>query len=339
MWITPHPNGHLQAVGTDDAGRRQYLYHPQWRAEPRRREVRPDPRLRQGAVEGARAGAGRHRRRGHVAGARVRRRRTPARPRLLPDRQRRLHRHQRLLRPHHDAARSTCRGTRAGCASASPASRASSTASTSTTRRRSSALDVMRRRRGGGDELLAWKDGRTWRDLSSADVNDYIRGCFGIEATAKDFRTWHATVIAASALAETDEPGETKASRKRAVSARHEGGLGVPRQHPDPGPHGVRRPAGRRGLRAGPDHQGPRLATTPTTPGRRRSSAPCSSCWQPERRLVTRRAHSSQRTGARASQAQLLATTWSIAAVSFSTSAGSIAGYIAIRSWLRPSLR
>src|SRR5690606_1145576 len=28
----PYPNGHLQAVGTDDAGRRQYLYHPQWRA-------------------------------------------------------------------------------------------------------------------------------------------------------------------------------------------------------------------------------------------------------------------------------------------------------------------
>ena len=32
VWITPYENGHLQAVGTDDAGRRQYLYHPQWRA-------------------------------------------------------------------------------------------------------------------------------------------------------------------------------------------------------------------------------------------------------------------------------------------------------------------
>ena len=40
----------------------------------------------------------------------------------------------------------------------------------------------------------------------------------GSDATAKDFRTWHATVLAAAALAETDEPGETKASRKRAVS-------------------------------------------------------------------------------------------------------------------------
>src|ERR671917_1582752 len=31
VWITPHENGHLQAVGTDEAGRRQYLYHPLWR--------------------------------------------------------------------------------------------------------------------------------------------------------------------------------------------------------------------------------------------------------------------------------------------------------------------
>jgi DNA topoisomerase IB len=31
VWISPHPHGHLQAVGTDEAGRRQYLYHPHWR--------------------------------------------------------------------------------------------------------------------------------------------------------------------------------------------------------------------------------------------------------------------------------------------------------------------
>src|SRR5438445_12944138 len=37
VWICPDPRGHLQAVGTDAAGRRQYLYHPQWR-EHRDRE-------------------------------------------------------------------------------------------------------------------------------------------------------------------------------------------------------------------------------------------------------------------------------------------------------------
>ncbi len=33
VWICSHPNGHIQAVGTDAAGRRQYLYHQKWQAE------------------------------------------------------------------------------------------------------------------------------------------------------------------------------------------------------------------------------------------------------------------------------------------------------------------
>jgi DNA topoisomerase I len=36
VWICPYPNGHLQATGTDGAGRKQYLYHPGWR---RRRDL------------------------------------------------------------------------------------------------------------------------------------------------------------------------------------------------------------------------------------------------------------------------------------------------------------
>src|SRR3954462_1517772 len=40
VWISPYPNGHIQAVGTDDAGRRQYLYHDHWH-EARARE-KPD---------------------------------------------------------------------------------------------------------------------------------------------------------------------------------------------------------------------------------------------------------------------------------------------------------
>ena len=33
VWICPWPNGHIQAVGFDAAGRRQYLYHPYWRVQ------------------------------------------------------------------------------------------------------------------------------------------------------------------------------------------------------------------------------------------------------------------------------------------------------------------
>jgi DNA topoisomerase IB len=33
VWICPDPDGHIQAIGTDAAGRRQYRYHDRWRAE------------------------------------------------------------------------------------------------------------------------------------------------------------------------------------------------------------------------------------------------------------------------------------------------------------------
>jgi DNA topoisomerase IB len=80
------------------------------------------------------------------------------------------------------------------------------------------AVDTMRRRRGGGDRLLAYKATRLWTPMDAALVNDYLRDATGAEITAKDFRTWHATVLAAAALAGSDEPGDTKASRRRAVA-------------------------------------------------------------------------------------------------------------------------
>ena len=55
VWICPDPNGHLQAVGTDDAGRRQYLYHPDWRTQRDADEVRPGARGRPHACPGPRA--------------------------------------------------------------------------------------------------------------------------------------------------------------------------------------------------------------------------------------------------------------------------------------------
>ena len=59
----------------------------------------------------------------------------------------------------------------------------------------------LRRRRGGGDQFLAYRSGRRWHDVTAADINDYLREVSGGEYTAKDFRTWHATVLAAAGLA------------------------------------------------------------------------------------------------------------------------------------------
>src|SRR6201999_2537643 len=68
------------------------------------------------------------------------------------------------------------------------------------------ALETMRRRRGGPEDLLAWKEGRRWRDVRSADINDYIQDTIGTEFSAKDFRTWSGTVLAAAALAGEEKP-------------------------------------------------------------------------------------------------------------------------------------
>ena len=216
VWICPWPNGHLQAVGTDVAGRRQYLYHPDWRTQ------------RDAAKHARVLGFGR------VL--------SKAREQVLVDigtegmsQDRACAVAVRLLDLGYFRIGNDVYAEENG-------SFGLTTLQRQHVRRQGSslvfcfigksgiehcitiedpptvqALDAMRKRRGPPDEeLLAWKEGRTWRDLDSGHVNDYIRRTTGIEATAKDFRTWHATVIAAASLAESDEPGDTQASRKRA---------------------------------------------------------------------------------------------------------------------------
>jgi DNA topoisomerase IB len=80
-------------------------------------------------------------------------------------------------------------------------------------------LTTLRRRRGGGEELLAYREGGAWVDVASDDVNAYVKERIGCEVSAKDFRTWHGTVIAAIALAERSHLADNKTARKRAIAA------------------------------------------------------------------------------------------------------------------------
>jgi DNA topoisomerase IB len=78
----------------------------------------------------------------------------------------------------------------------------------------------LKRRRGGGDELLAYRaeNGR-WRDIKSPDIRGYVKETAGEEYTAKDFRTWAGTVLAAVTLAATDpERRKVKSQNKRMIS-------------------------------------------------------------------------------------------------------------------------
>jgi DNA topoisomerase IB len=79
------------------------------------------------------------------------------------------------------------------------------------------AIEVLRRRRGGGRELLAYQDGKRWKDVTSTDINGYVKEVVGDDVSAKDFRTWHGTVLAA--VAGQNAKSESKTARKRAVAA------------------------------------------------------------------------------------------------------------------------
>jgi DNA topoisomerase IB len=79
-------------------------------------------------------------------------------------------------------------------------------------------VDRMTLRRKGEERLLCAKEGRTWTPLQAVDINEHIRDLFGMDVTAKDFRTWHATVHVASALGEAVLHAEDGRDGKRPPS-------------------------------------------------------------------------------------------------------------------------
>jgi DNA topoisomerase I len=78
-------------------------------------------------------------------------------------------------------------------------------------------IRTLRRRRGGDPQLLAYRDGRRWRGLRSEEINDYLKDMLGEDFSAKDFRTWNATVMASVSLATSERDAKTKTARKRAI--------------------------------------------------------------------------------------------------------------------------
>ncbi|MFZ5845785.1 MAG: DNA topoisomerase IB [Actinomycetota bacterium] len=216
VWICPHPNGHIQAVGVDAAGRRQYLYHPEWRVK---RDKMKFDRVTEVAAELPRARAAILE---HIAMDGMPMERAAATAvRLLDLGYFRIGSdsytdtngsfglttlEKRHVRRHRDRL-VFCFTGKSGIEHCIEIDDPLAI----------SAVETMRRRRGGGDRLLAYREGRRWSPLDAMTVNDYLRSTTGAEITAKDFRTWHATVLAAVSLASSDEPGHTKASRKRAV--------------------------------------------------------------------------------------------------------------------------
>jgi DNA topoisomerase IB len=216
VWICTDPRGHIQATGVDARGRRQYRYHDVWR-EKRDREkfdhmlefARALPKLRHYASQ-------------HLAEEGLTRNRVMACAARLLDLGffrigtegyaeenqtyglATIHkRHVKLEPPSTVNFDYMAKGSK---------------------RRIQSVVDpevyavveALKRRRGGKPELLAWQRGRDWVDVRSADINQYIKEVTGGDFSAKDFRTWNATLLAAVALA-VSTGAASPTARKRAV--------------------------------------------------------------------------------------------------------------------------
>jgi DNA topoisomerase IB len=217
VWICPHPDGHIQAIGTDAAGRRQYRYHDLWR-EQRDRE-KHDRMLEFGAaLPHAREVVKRH-----LDGRGLSRERVLAAAIRLID--------LGFFRPGGEEyaeengtfGLATIRRDHVSFANGQiifeyTAKGAKELEQAVADDQVCAVVRSLKRRESGGDELLAYRSGPRWHDVTAADINDYLREISGGEFSAKDFRTWHATVLAAVGLAVSERAAATAPARKRAVT-------------------------------------------------------------------------------------------------------------------------
>ena len=217
VWISPHENGHIQAVGTDAAGRRQYLYHEKWqeeRAEEKFDRVLemskalPDMR-RQVVSDLRRRGLGRERvlalalqlldlgyfraggeqyaeeHNSYGISTLLCEHVTLQRSAVEFDFPAKSGVRRTLLIEDHDVVRS---------------------------------VRALMRRPDRTDRLLVCRNSSDWRDIRAEDLNARFKELVGDEYTVKDLRTWHGTVLAAAAFVDADPP-VNKTVIKRVESA------------------------------------------------------------------------------------------------------------------------
>jgi DNA topoisomerase-1 len=198
--ICPWPNGHLQAVGADDAGRRQYLYHPVWREQRDREKFQhirsfgeqlPEVRNRVAADL-----SGRGLTRARVLASAVR---------LLDIGFFRVGGEQYTEENgSYGLATILCEHVQVRRGG--------------TVVFEYPAKSGQERVQAVGDEtLLAYYQRPTWTAVRSSEINEHLHELFDDDVSAKDFRTWHGTVLAAVCLAE--RAGAKSATARRRAQA------------------------------------------------------------------------------------------------------------------------
>lgn len=217
VWISPDPSGHIQATGVDSRGRTQYRYHLLWREQ--RDAQKFEHMLRFAAALPTLRTATLHdleRRaldRGRVAASAVRLIDLGL-FRLGGERYAELDHHygattleKRHVSVHRDAVVFDYVGKEG-----------KRRAVTVTDRAVLATVRSLARSDNGLDSLFSWQDGDSWHPLHSHDVSAYIAENAGGHFTAKEFRTWNATVLMALLLANAEPPATPRRARSVIVA-------------------------------------------------------------------------------------------------------------------------
>ena len=200
VWICPEANGHIQATGFDDAGRKQYLYHQRWREHRDRHKfdrmlefAARLPRMRKKLDE-------------DLSLRGMQERRVLACVAKLLDlgffriggeryaEENESYGLATMLRKHVEVKKDRVLFD-------FPAKSAKRQVQEIADPSVLPTIRTLKKRKGGGQELFAYRSGSGWSDVKTADINEYLKELTGDEFTAKDFRTWNATVLAAVAVA------------------------------------------------------------------------------------------------------------------------------------------
>ncbi|WP_026549348.1 DNA topoisomerase IB [Arthrobacter sp. Br18] len=218
VWIAPYRNGHVQVLGTDEAGRRQYIYHPAWREQKDREKF--DRALEFGAkLPSARRVITQHLR----SNGTTRERAFAAALRIVDAGALRIGSAQyaeangsfgvtTLLVEHVSIEGSVITFN-------FPGKSGQQWDTTLEDHDLAAALRPMMRREDA-DTVLAYRTtDEAWHHVDGSQLNEFLRQVTGGPFTAKDFRTWQATVVAAMALAREDLKATSRTARQKAVTA------------------------------------------------------------------------------------------------------------------------
>jgi DNA topoisomerase-1 len=243
VWIAAEENAHIQATGVDDAGRTQYLYHPQWRADRDAEKFEKSisfgqtlPSLRRRVTRDLRSGAQDHDDGGGAASRATGTGRGAARSGMVAGQAEAAGRRRALAA----AVRLMDRGAlRVGGKEHS--GQLEAFGATTLQRRhvevQGTEVHLAFRGKSGSEWDLTLRDAdlaeffsgvpltprkapavcypvmsgrrKEWKTISAEAVNEYLTEIAGLEFTAKDFRTWQGTMAAARSLARSHRSGAT----------------------------------------------------------------------------------------------------------------------------------